>query len=152
MSAIMFYMPLSYFCVVLTAKIDNINGNCKRRCERNSIPKKSSLSGWRGVPSHKRAREHDNFKSEDLLFLKSIVQKYKVHYYIQQTNRYLQYLTYNVSSFKSIPAHFNQKIRIIVKMCWKMTFSIKWFILYLLWIIHLSDLVDMSKVLVSILM
>ena len=45
MSAIMFYMPLSYFCVVLTAKIDNINGNCKRRCERNSIPKKSSLSG-----------------------------------------------------------------------------------------------------------
>ena len=50
------------------------NGNCEGGCKGKLIPKKSSLSGWRGVPSYKRARVHNNFKSEDLLL------KWKVYF------------------------------------------------------------------------
>ena len=38
-----------------------------RGCER-----KSSLSGWRGVPSYKRARVHNNSKSEHLLLKQKV--------------------------------------------------------------------------------
>ena len=48
------------------------NGNCERGCEGKSIPKKSSLSGWRGVPSHKRARVQNNFKIEYLLLKRKV--------------------------------------------------------------------------------
>ena len=45
-----------------------------------SITKKSSLNGSRGVPSYKRARVHNNIKSEDLIL------KRKVMGYIEVTH------------------------------------------------------------------
>ena len=53
--------------VFLRAESENRKSNCERGCLGKSIPKKSSLSGWRGVPSHKRTRVHNNFKTEHLL-------------------------------------------------------------------------------------
>ena len=58
-------------------------GNCERGCKGEFIPKKSSLSGWRGVPSHKYTRVHNNFKSEDLI-LERKVHSFKLSY----RNRY----------------------------------------------------------------
>ena len=40
-------------------------------CERG-YKRKSSRSGWRGVPSYKRARVHNNSKSEDLLLKRKV--------------------------------------------------------------------------------
>ena len=57
------------------------NDNCERGCEEKLIQKKSSLSGWKGVPSHKRARVHNNLKSEDLI----LKRKVSVIEYIKQT-------------------------------------------------------------------
>ena len=58
---------ISFSSVVLPAKSENRNGNCEQRCEGKSIPKKLSLSGLRGFPSHKRARVHNHFNSECLI-------------------------------------------------------------------------------------
>ena len=48
------------------------NGNCDRWCKGELIPKKSSLSGWSGVPSHKCMRVRNSFKSDDLLFKRTV--------------------------------------------------------------------------------
>ena len=43
------------------------NGDFDRGYGGKSIPKKLSLSVWRGVPLYKRVRVDNNFKSEHLL-------------------------------------------------------------------------------------
>ena len=52
--------------VMLSCLIKMRNGNCARECKRKSIPDESSQSGWRGVPSHKHVRVHNNFKGYNL--------------------------------------------------------------------------------------
>ena len=53
--------------VILSCPPKVRNVNCEQRCKGKSIPNKSSLSGWKGVPSHKCARVNNNSKSEILL-------------------------------------------------------------------------------------
>ena len=53
--------------VFLTAKNENRSINCELGCKGKSIPKKLSLSSLRIVPSYKRVREHNTFKSEHLI-------------------------------------------------------------------------------------
>ena len=42
-------------------------------CKENSIPRKSSLSGWRGVSLNKRARVHHSYKSEHLSLAQKVI-------------------------------------------------------------------------------
>ena len=63
---------LSLCSVVLSEKIDNRNGNFERGCQGKLIPKKSSISGGRGVPSYKRKRVYTNVKSEDLVLKRKV--------------------------------------------------------------------------------
>ena len=48
------------------------NGNCERGCEGKLISKKSSLSGYKWVPSHNRARLHNNYKGEYLILERKV--------------------------------------------------------------------------------
>ena len=58
------------------------NGNRERGCKGKLIQKKSSLCGWRGVPSYKRAGVNNNFKSGNLLLKRKvyIYSKYAVSF------------------------------------------------------------------------
>ena len=48
------------------------NVNCEQGCKVNSILKKLSLNGWRGVPPHKLTRAHNNIKSERLILQQNV--------------------------------------------------------------------------------
>ena len=67
-----FRLPTLLFPTTFSGPRKVINGNCERGCKVKYIPNKSSLSGWRGVPLHKRVRVHNNFKSEYSLLEKKV--------------------------------------------------------------------------------
>ena len=67
-SAIIGSAQIPFCYVVLPMK----SGNCDQGCKGKLIPRKSGLSEWKVVPSHKCARVHNNFKSEHLLLEKNV--------------------------------------------------------------------------------
>ena len=72
-NALVVSMRLYPCYVVLHAKIENRNRNCEQGCKGESIMKKSSLSVRRGLPSHKRKRVYNEFKSEYLLLKQKVL-------------------------------------------------------------------------------